>query len=116
MTLKEHLEQEHGVDIDRIDISLEEAHAIDHDEWLADQHTHAMKVKVRDDSESGFAGQTGQVIGRTAQQDLKVQLDSDPDGPHYIYKADELTIVEDNPAWTRIWSDPDVKLTQLREV
>jgi hypothetical protein len=38
--LKEHLEQVHGVDVDGIEIPLEEAHAIDHDEWLADQHTH----------------------------------------------------------------------------
>jgi hypothetical protein len=39
--LKEHLEQVHGVDVTDIELSLEEAHAIDHDEWLADQHTHS---------------------------------------------------------------------------
>jgi len=38
--LKQHLESVHGVDVDDIEISLEEAHSIDHDEWLADQHEH----------------------------------------------------------------------------
>lgn len=72
-----------------------------------------MKVQIRDDSNSGFNGQTGTVIRNTTDQSVKVQLDVDPDGPYYIFRADELAIVEDNPAWTRIWSDPDVKLTQL---
>jgi hypothetical protein len=42
--LKEHLEQVHGIDTtdDSIlgDIDWQEAHQIDHDEWLADQHEH----------------------------------------------------------------------------
>jgi hypothetical protein len=38
--LIEHLENVHGVDADGIEIALREAHQIDHDEWLADQHTH----------------------------------------------------------------------------
>jgi len=42
--LKEHLEKVHGIDTqdDSIlgDINWEEAHQIDHDEWLADQHEH----------------------------------------------------------------------------
>jgi hypothetical protein len=42
--LKEHLEQVHGIDVtdDSIlgDIDWREAHQIDHDEWLADQHEH----------------------------------------------------------------------------
>jgi hypothetical protein len=72
-----------------------------------------MKVQIRDDSNSGFNGQTGTVIGNTADQSVKVQLDADPDGPYCIFRADELAIVEDNPAWTRIWSDPDTRLEQL---
>jgi hypothetical protein len=38
--LEEHLETVHCVDVTDIEIPLEEAHAIDHDEWLADEHTH----------------------------------------------------------------------------
>jgi hypothetical protein len=38
--LKDHLEQVHFVDLDGIEIPLEEAHAIDHDEWLAGDHEH----------------------------------------------------------------------------
>jgi hypothetical protein len=38
--LRRHLEDVHGVDVTDIEISLEEAHQTDHDEWLADQHTH----------------------------------------------------------------------------
>jgi hypothetical protein len=52
-----------------------------------------MRVEVRDDSNSGFEGQTGTVIGSTTTESLKVQLDTDPTGPYYVFRADELTIV-----------------------
>lgn len=61
--------------------------------WHA-QDVALQRVKVRDDAEGGFHNQTGTVIDRADNQDLKVRLDNDPNGPYCIFRADELTSCE----------------------
>jgi hypothetical protein len=118
---RHHVEEIHGVLYLR-DEFVAVQHKEDH-ERLDYPHRHRIwndvdarleRVEVRVEvKDGGLKGQAGTVVGHTIDRSVKVKLDNDPDGPYYVCRADELRIIGDSPAHTRIWNDPDVKLEQL---